>query len=102
MLGEEFLIWFNNQFPHDRSYRKKYNIPFGSQQHKETSQIDVFLDSQEDKIYDKHIAMYKEEKKNLEEYKKTGKFLKDSDLGEKEFDELFSNFDVDSLNKKKE
>lgn len=99
MIAEKFLISWNNRFPKDRIYRKKYNIPFGSQQHKDTSQIDAFLDVLEDTLYQKHIDMYKREKEALETYKNTGKWLKESTLDEKEFDELFDSVDVTKFNK---
>lgn len=98
MTTEELLIWWNNKFPYDRIYRKKYNIAFGSLEHKQINQIDVFLDIKEDRLYEKHIKLRQEEKDGLEAYKKEGKWLKESTLGDKNFDELFDKLDVDKLN----
>ena len=94
MSPDELLIWFNNQFPLDRQWRKKHNIAFGSKQHRETSQIEIFLDIREDKLYELHSKQYLKEKENLEKYNKTGEWLKASELGEKEFDNLFDNLKI--------
>lgn len=101
-LGEDFIIRWNNMFPRDRVYRKKYNIAFGSPEHRKISQIDVFLDGLEDTLYEKHIESYKSEKEGLEAYKKTGQWLKERELDEKKFAELFDQIDVESFNKKKD
>lgn len=101
MLGKEFLIMFNNSFPRDRVWRKKYNISFGSNEHKQTNQIDIYLDSLEDVIYERYIESYKKQKDDSEVYKTTGKWLKEVDgLGEKEFDKLFDSLDITKLNEK--
>lgn len=102
VFGEEFMISWNNMFPKDRAYRKKYNIAFGSEKHREVNQIDVFLDALEDTLYDKHIESYKIEKEGLETYQKTGNWLKERELEGKKFDELFDAIDVESFNKKKD
>lgn len=102
MSPEEFVIWWNNTFPKDRSYRKKYNIAFGSLEHRQINQIDVYFDQLEELVYDRYIKQYKEEKEGLETYKKTGEWLKQSTFGDKEFDEIFDNLDVSKFNSKKE
>ena len=102
MFGEEFLISWNNKFPKDREYRKKYNIAFGSVEHRKLSQIDIFYDSLEDKIFDKYVNKYRTEREGLEEYQKTGKWLKESAIPSKKHDELFDKLDIDQLNEKEE
>lgn len=98
MIGESFIISWNNKFPKDREFRKKYQIPFGSKQHREINQIDVFFDVLEDKIYKKHIELYQVEKKSLEDYSKTGIWLKEAELGTKEFDNLFDKIEIKEFN----
>jgi hypothetical protein len=73
---ESFIIDWNIRFRYDRQYRKKYNIPFGSKEHLETNQIDIYLDSLEDKQFEKLEKEYRQIVKDKEDYKKTGKFLK--------------------------
>ena len=52
----DFLINWNVKFPYDRSWRKKYNIPFNSVQHKEISFLDQALDIEEDKLFEELIT----------------------------------------------
>ena len=98
MFGKQFIIKWNNCYPKDRRWRKKYNVSFGSKEHREISQIDIYLDALEDTLFNKYIEQHEMETKALETYKKEGKWLKESDLGEKEFDDLFDNIDISKLN----
>lgn len=102
MFGEELMIKWANMFPYDRIYRKKYNIAFGSQEHRQINQIDVYLDALEDTLYNKHIKLHLDEKEALETYKKTGEWLKFKQLPEKEFDQLFDSINIEDWNKKNE
>lgn len=45
-----FIINWNNKFPIDYWWRKKYNIPFGSIDHKNMSMIDMKIDHEESKM----------------------------------------------------
>ena len=57
---ETFIITWNVRFKRDREYRKKYNIPFGSREHLESNQIDMYLDLLEDKLFEKAKSNYLE------------------------------------------
>ncbi len=50
----DFIEKWNAKYPYDRWWRKKYNIPFGSKIHKETSHIDMAIEYKED-IYFKQL-----------------------------------------------
>lgn len=102
MFGEELMIKWANMFPYDRIYRKKYNIAFGSQEHRKINQIDVYLDALEDTLYDKHIKQHLDEKEALETYKKTGEWLRFRELPDKEFDKLFDSIKIEDWNKTQE
>ena len=102
MFGEEFIIKWNNMFPKDRVYRKKYKIAFGSSEHRKINQIDVYLDALEDTLYDKHIKLHFDEKEALETYKNKGVWLKERALPDKQFDQLFDQINPDDWNKKEE
>ena len=87
---EKFLIEWNNRFPRDRAYRKKHGIAFGSKEHRELNQIDIYLDNVEDKLFEKLISTYQDEKNDQDAYRKDGIWLKDNiAVGTKEFDKLF-------------
>lgn len=45
---KDFIEQWNGKYPYDRWWRKKYNIPFGSKIHKETSHIDMAIEYKED------------------------------------------------------
>lgn len=85
---DDFLVEWNLKFRCDRIYRKKYNIPFGSEQHLECNHIDMWLDLREDELFDKAIKEHVNRIKALEEYKKTGKILREQTLTPEEEDEL--------------
>ena len=102
MSGKELMIWWNNAFPKDHDYRQKYKIAFGSSEHLLINQIDVYLEALETRLYTSYIESYQEEQNGLETYKKTGNWLKERELDEKRFSELFDAVDVESFNKKKE
>lgn len=72
-----FIVSWNNHFPYDRLFRKKYSIPFNSEQHRNLSQIDIYLDILEDKLIEKQFERLAKEKDLKEDYIKTGEFLVD-------------------------
>lgn len=69
----EFMIQWNLKFPIDRWYREKYKIPFMSQQHRESSFLNMRLEWEEDQLfhYFKETEAYEPNK---------GDFLKAVDL----------------------
>ena len=86
---EDFIVSWNSKYKYDRRWRKKYNIPFGSKTHLEVSQIDIYLDICEDKIFEKAKLEYLESLRGKEEYEKTGRFLKEIKLSQEDEDKLF-------------
>jgi hypothetical protein len=86
---ESFMVAWNVRFKYDRLWRRKYNIPFMSDQHLQSNQIDIFLDLLEDKLVEKAQVSYLERQKNKEEYEKNGIFLKEIKISEEEEDRLF-------------
>ena len=94
---EQFLITWNNRFHKDRLFRKKYGIAFGSKQHREINQIDVFLDILEDKMFEKYTNQFREEERLLNVYKTKHQVLKEIELGDKKWDDLFDKIDVTKM-----
>lgn len=105
-LLKSFIISWNNKFPYDKTFRKKYNIPFNSQKHRELSQIDIFIDIYEDRLMDIEYKKYTNRKKLLESYKETGEFLVDLDekMSKEEKDDAFEKLmvGIKKMNDKKE
>ena len=47
----EKIIQHNLNFPYDRVWRKKYNVPYSSTLHKEISFLDQIFDIEEDRLF---------------------------------------------------
>ena len=86
---DNFLKKWNEKFPYDRLWRKKYKISFGSIEHLSVSQIDIFLDIAEDFLVDKLRKNYSEFINRKEEYEKTGEILKENTLTQEEEDQIW-------------
>ena len=86
-----FIIEWNNKFPSDRKFRKKYNISFNSEAHRKTNQIDIFLDLLEDSLVHRASEDYLKYNKLREEYKAGGSFLVNQEdlMSEEESEGLF-------------
>jgi hypothetical protein len=82
-----FIVEWNNKYPYDRWWRSKYNIPFGSNQHKETNFISMKIEYQEDLLFQK---IKKEIEDNSEE-----------SLSEKEVDRMIGSSSEATINGKK-
>lgn len=54
-LREEILKW-NNQFPIDKWWRDKYNIPYGSKDHLEADLIDQLFEYYEEAEYKESVS----------------------------------------------
>ena len=66
------VVSWNNRFPLDRWWRIKYNIPFMSPAHRESSFINQLIEFEEDKLF-----LQIHNKNNVEEYiPGVGDFLK--------------------------
>lgn len=90
-----YIIQWNNQFPLDRVYRKKYNIAFGSEAHRQMCQIDIYYDWLEDQVYSEYQEDLKEMSKKEDEYKK-GIWIspRENKMTEAEQLDLFDKLDV--------
>ena len=80
MFAEEprkFLIKWNNNYPFDRRFRKKYNIAFNSEEHKDICQIDVVFDLMEDDLFEQHFNEYKKKQAREDTYFKEGKVFEE-------------------------
>ena len=53
---KDFVIDWNNKFPIDFWWRKKYNIPFGSKAHREANFIDMLIEFEEQKMMVENVS----------------------------------------------
>lgn len=96
-IRQQINSW-NSKFPIDYWWRKKYNIPFGSQAHREANLIDMFYDYEEEKIMNKVIERISGEMKD--------EIVADLNVGKKmsnkELDDAFDNLDINQFNSSKQ
>ena len=85
-LENEIIAW-NNRFPLDYWWRKKYRIPFGSKQHREMSHIDMYKEYLEDKMMREKAEQMEAEEKGMT-------------MTSKEVDDAFENLDLSKYNDK--
>lgn len=77
------VVWWNSSFPLDMAFRKKYNMPFNSEAHRSTNQVDVLFEFLEDSMVSEAIAKSKEKGKEK---------LFSDEAQSKHDDELFDKF----------
>lgn len=94
---KDLIIKWNNLFPFDRYFRKKYNIAFGSPEHRALNQIDMYIDIMEDKFFNKYFKEIEEKQKDRKDYEKTGNFLKDRKEDDQFVSDLFDDLDIEKL-----
>ena len=89
------IISWNNRFPLDRWWRAKYKVAYGSEIHRGTSQINIYLEWREETIYEQHKKDSKMQKDKAAQYKK-GIWIEPY-VSEEDEDKLFNMLDVKSL-----
>jgi len=67
----DYVIEWNSRFPYDRWWRKKYNIPFNSKDHKESSFLDQLFDYEEDIVFSE-LASKEEYVPNIGDWLRVG------------------------------
>lgn len=84
-----FLHHWHTDFVIDYWWRKKYNVPFGSEQHRQMSWIDMYIEYCEDKKI-----------KELREREENEQFsIPDSEpMTQQEIDEDFENINLEDFN----
>lgn len=100
---KEFLIYWNNMFPLDYWYRKKFNIRFNSEEHKKSNFIDIKIEFEEEILFDKVRKSKEEWKVKGLEYN-SGKYLRSNkvevkleDFTEEQIEDWYNSIDIDKL-----
>ena len=96
-LRKQIIEW-NNMYPLDRAYRKRYNIGFGSPEHRQLCQIDIFMEFEEDKLYAEAIEKAEIEIKNEKDVKK-GKWIgtEEASIDDVKSLDLFEQIDISKM-----
>lgn len=96
-LNKEFIIKWNNKYPFDYIWRRKYNIPFGSDKHLSMTLFDMIVDLEEQRMYTQLINKKEDtfvEKSDRLLIPRRTKYVK---MNQKEIDLEFEKLDIDNL-----
>lgn len=87
-----FIVEWNNKFPLDYWYRKKFKIPFNSLEHRSLSLLTIIYEYREDIVIQRQIDKQEQRKLRAENYLETGLLFDESTLNpisEEELDKWF-------------
>lgn len=102
----DFISRWDRMFPSDYRFRQKYNIPFGSQVHRESNFFDQLIDLTEEDMIVEDFARIESRAKRLEEYQKTRRPFADIVSTPEEVDNIMKNVKfvpvMDALKDKKD
>lgn len=90
-----FIVNWNKTWPIDYWWRKKYNIPFGSEAHRKASLIQMYYEYYEEKMLKK---WYSDEKPEDEETSSLHKTKQGRKMTKQEIDNDFDNIDLSRYN----
>jgi hypothetical protein len=65
-LTKHIVSW-NIKYPYDKTWRNKYKIPIFSPSHKKMCLVDIWMEVEEERLYDDAIDSYNAKKKQEEE-----------------------------------
>ena len=82
------IIDWNNKYPFDYIWRKKYGVAFGSSEHRHMSFLDMIFDLEEDKMM---TNLYKQRESNKQLTQRN-----ENEISDEEFDEI----NIDDFNHK--
>lgn len=93
-----------HEFPLDYWWRKKYNIPFGSQQHRDMNFIDMLIEYREDIVVNRYKNEYvkKQEEQDNRDLGFTEKESKVIHLSQEQIDDDYENLDLSQFDKSNE
>lgn len=86
---DKFLKHWHNTYVLDYWWRKKYNVPFGSPQHKAMNPIDMLIEWQEEKMI-KRMTTKKEVEENVDD-------INGISMSQKEIDADYENIDLENF-----
>lgn len=91
---------WNNKYPIDRWYRKKYDLKFNSAEHRASNLLDIYFEFIEDKMYAEAQERFTKLDQKSERYKKQGWLAeRELELSDSFFSEMdLSLFDDDKEN----
>lgn len=97
---DNFIEQWNNKYPYDRWWRKKYNVSFGSELHKQCSFISMAIEYKEDMYFYKKSEEENEGFDEEVDNTKSTSGKKVSKMNKKEIDQEFNDLNLDDFNEK--
>lgn len=95
-----YIVNWNRLYPIDYWWRKKYKVPFGSDEHRQANFIQMYFDYEEERMMKKLMENYDETKEDFgDQFKKSGVGSK---MSQKQIDYDFENIDLSSYDTVKE
>lgn len=88
-----FMVAWSNQFPLDKWWRDKYNIPFNSSKHLEANQADILMEYIEHQLYEEHSVKGLENARKAELLKK-GQWISKNEIAEEMSAEDFDKIEI--------
>lgn len=96
--AKSFLFWWNNNFPTDYWYRKKFNLRFNSPEHRATSFVDMWLEKQEEQEMSAAVLRHRLTLERRKDYHLTGRLLAERPGAPERETQLFDDMDFGALN----
>lgn len=93
----DYIVKWNNNFPIDYWWRTKYKVPFGSEIHRNTNFIQMFIDYEEEKMMNQYFEKIKKKEEDGE-FSELGKPA-GKEMSKKEVDDAFDNIDLTKYSK---
>jgi hypothetical protein len=69
---KQFVLLWNNRYPLDRWFRKRYSVTFNSQEHRKSNLLDVYFEFLEESVFEKSNKNLSIQKQKEDKYKKNG------------------------------
>lgn len=98
---KSFIKRWNSNYPIDRWWRNKYNIPLNSPSHRQAHLVDMRLDWEEDLLYNEIKQQLRDDQQKYVPGR--GEWLKKREIDQKftqdQLDDVFDNLNVSSIEK---
>lgn len=90
---KELILHWNNEWKYDFWWRKKYNVPFNSEVHRNANQLDIYFEYIEDNLVKDLFIEQEKDKKREERFKKDG-WISESATSKEKLIEAFDKIDL--------
>jgi hypothetical protein len=96
MTIEEVIAKWNSQWRYDFWWRTRYEVAFGSPEHRAANQVDIYFEYVENRMYQEAVEKFKVDEEKQKKFKETGIWLNPD---EKVTDDAWDKLDLSLLSK---